>query len=390
MPQLDGRITYQRSGETFYIPYSLSDVISASSSNSPMPNFNQSPVALKIGDRVRFFIAQALGNDVNVPAGTYYARRVESITGADYNDYKPSQSMPPKQLYRGVITTLKESFGKIEREDLFKETFFHFHEYRGQNPNQELKLGLNVEFELQDRYGKEIACNIKMLPGGTVSFDELSQAVFIGRIVQPLTKVSNLIHNTNLNGINLNEVSTIGKLIYDSTSVNGNSSNESLTELLFSDLDRVPNCGNYTLLEGDFVQFRIATDKRKKNYSNNTQMHRQPRAANVTLIEEHSLTDNSGNTGEYRERGVLAKLGTVRELVPNLDIPSQMEHFKYGAIKCVEQNELVYFSLDEVISYVRFAQENGSTTFKVKEVQLSVGDSLEFRVIKCQKVRIST
>jgi hypothetical protein len=180
-------------------------------------------------------------------------------------------------------------------------------------------------------------------------------------------------------------VTTIGKLIYDNTSVSGTAS-ESLTELLFSDVDRVANSGKYTLLEGDFVQFRIAADKRKKSYSNNAQMHRQPRATQVTLIEEHSLAENGGNTREHRERGVLVKLGTVRELVANLDVPSQVEHFRYGAIKCVEQNELVYFSLDEVINYVRFVQESGATSFAVNEVKLTVGDSLEFRVIECQKV----
>ncbi len=115
-----------------------------------MPSYPSVPVQLKIGDRVRFYIAQAMGNELNVPVGTFYARHVElAHAGSDNSDMQ----MPPKRFYRGIITTLKESFGKIEREDQFKETFFHFHEYIGQNPNQELKLGLNVEFELQDRYG---------------------------------------------------------------------------------------------------------------------------------------------------------------------------------------------------------------------------------------------
>jgi cold shock CspA family protein len=401
-PQLDGRITYQRSGETFYIPYSLSDVV-PTSPTSPMPNFNkQSQTQFKIGDRVRFYIAQSLGNDIN-PVGTYYARQVEPLSLAQQeinignnnhvtnnNTESGRNQMSTKQLYRGVITTLKESFGKIEREDQFKETFFHFHEYRGQNPpcreypghnpNQELKLGLNVEFELQDRYGKEIACNVKILPNGSVSFDELERNIFIGRITQPLTKLSNLLHNTNLNGINLNGISSIGKLIFDN---NNSNSDESLTELLFSDLDRVPSSGNYTMLEGDFVQFRIATDKRKKNFNNNVQMHRQKRATQVTLIEEHSLVDNSMNTSEYRERGVLVKLGTAKELVPNLDLPSEANQFKYGAIKCMEQTDLVYFSLAELINYVKFT--TNETTYTIKEVQLKIGDSLEFSVVKCQK-----
>ncbi len=115
-----------------------------------MPVYPQVAVQLKVGDRVRFFIAQALGNELNVPIGTFYARQVELVNAGSENEMQ----MPQRRFYRGIITTLKESFGKIEREEQLKETFFHFHEYIGQNPTQELKLGLNVEFELQDRYGK--------------------------------------------------------------------------------------------------------------------------------------------------------------------------------------------------------------------------------------------
>lgn len=377
--QLDGRITYQRSGETFYIPYSLSDVL-PNSPSSPMTSFNQNPSQLRIGDRVRFFIAQSIGTDINVPAGTFYARRVELIHSQDFNNcgYNLNEPQLPKQLYRGIITTLKESFGKIEREDQFKETFFHFHEYVGQNPNQELKLGLNVEFELQDRYGKEIACNVKMLPAGTVSFDEVSREVFIGRIIQP--KI-NLMQNISLNGFNLNEIKSIGKLIFDNKNKN---EGETLTELLFTDLDRLAST-KYTLVEGDFVQFRIASDKRKRMHNNNTQMHRQQRATQVTLIEEHSLVENSINTGEYRERGILVKLGTPKEIMPNLEISNLVNQNKLGAIKCIEQNELVYFSVNEVINYARFVTNEENVTSSVKEVQLQIGDSLEFSIIKCQK-----
>lgn len=367
--QVEGSITYQQAGETFWIPYSLNDIVSPSS-NSPMPSFNQAVPALKPGDRVRFYISPS-GYDV------VHAHRVELIT----EDLNGTTINVSKQVYRGVISTLKESFGKIEREDMFKETFFHFNEYRGHNPHQELKIGLNVEFELQDRFGKEIACNVKMLPDGTVSFDELSRNVFIGRIIQPLTNLTSLMNTINLNGINLSGITSIGRLIFDNNSNN----DETLTELVFSDLDRLANATGYTLLEGDFVQFRIASDKRKKNFSNNTQMHRQQRATQITLIEEHSLVENSVNTGEYRERGVLVKLGTAKELVPQLDTQSQL---KYGAIRCLEQNELVYFSLAEVINYVRFATSGGTTSFSVKEVQMIVGDSLEFSVTRCQKVNI--
>jgi len=377
-PQLDGRITYQRSGETFYIPYSLSDVIPSNTNN----------IQLKVGDRVRFYIAQSLGSSnqlLPIPVGTYYARHVELVTQSNQLNFIEQNQRQPKQLYRGVITTLKDSFGKIEREDLFKETFFHFTEYRGQNANQELKLGLNVEFELQDRHGKEIACNIKMLPDGTVSFDELSRNVYIGRIIQPLTKIANLVTiNKNMAGINLNSMNSIGRLIYD----NNSNTDDSLAELIFGELDRLPGTCDYTLLEGDFVQFRVATDKRKKNsfsLNSNQQLHRQQRATQLTLIEEHSLVENSINTNEYRERGVLVKVGTAKELLPNVSLEAHQTKFKFGAIKCLEQNELVYFCFDEVINYVKFCTNASSTSYTIREVDIQLGDSLEFTVIKCQK-----
>lgn len=54
--RFDGRINYQRNGETFYIPYSVSDV----AKNTP----------LKVGDRIRFCIAR------DSQSGTCYACQI--------------------------------------------------------------------------------------------------------------------------------------------------------------------------------------------------------------------------------------------------------------------------------------------------------------------------
>lgn len=352
MAQFDGEITYQENGETFFIPYSSSEL---------MPLTNGQLPQLKSGDKVKFTIAQHF-------SGNLYARKIDLLNTESQSQYR--------QLYRGIITTLKDSFGKIEREDLYKETFFHFTEYRGKNPDQELKIGLNVEFELQDRHGKEIACNIKMLPDGSVSFDELSSNIYLGRIIQPLTPTK---YFTNLTGINLNGISSIGRLVYDK-----NGADDNLVELYFTDRDRIPNSGEYSLLEGDFVQFCIAFDKRKKPSHLNPVMNQ--RATHLTLIEEHSLLENSVNTKEHRERGILFKIYNGKDLQSSVDSQT-----KFGAIKCLEQTDLVYFSFGEVINYVKFKTStlNGMSpvSFSVNEVNLQVGDSLEFSVIKCQKVR---
>lgn len=114
---------------------------------------------------MKFFIAQ------NTITGVIYACNVELI-----------KKLNPV-LARGVVTTFKDTFGRIEREDISKEIFFHFTDYKGGNLT-DLCVGANVEFEIQDRHGKEIACNIKLLPMGSVCFDDVSKISYIGRILK--------------------------------------------------------------------------------------------------------------------------------------------------------------------------------------------------------------
>lgn len=50
--------------------------------------------------------------------------------------------------YRGVVCSMKESFGFIERADVVKEIFFHFSETKSK---EELQLGDDVEFIILTR-----------------------------------------------------------------------------------------------------------------------------------------------------------------------------------------------------------------------------------------------
>lgn len=50
--------------------------------------------------------------------------------------------------YQGVVCSMKESFGFIERADVVKEIFFHFSENKSKD---ELQLGDDVEFIIQTR-----------------------------------------------------------------------------------------------------------------------------------------------------------------------------------------------------------------------------------------------
>ena len=110
-------------------------------------------------------------------------------------------------------------------------------------------------------------------------------------------------------------------------------------ELSFGDKDHVPNAGDYTLFEGDFVNFRIAGDKRLKNSKSSKQ-----RATQLSLIDGFSLRENAVNTNEHRENGILSEL--VYDENSTLPIG--------GLIRCLERDDLVYFSMAELIRYVTF------------------------------------
>jgi cold shock CspA family protein len=129
----DGRITYTKNGETFYIPYALNDVV----------NYKKQ-LPLKQSDRVKFYIAQ------NLQMGTIYARKVELISD---NSLIVNMSNDAKQqltIYRGIVSTLKDTFGRIEREDKAREILFHFTEFKGSL--NEIHIGANVQFEIDNRH----------------------------------------------------------------------------------------------------------------------------------------------------------------------------------------------------------------------------------------------
>lgn len=55
-----------------------------------------------------------------------------------------------KNRFRGVISTMKDSFGFIERDDMVKEIFFHITEFGPNVATNTIKPGLEVEFDIQN------------------------------------------------------------------------------------------------------------------------------------------------------------------------------------------------------------------------------------------------
>lgn len=277
-----GRISYENRGECFFLPYTKDDV--------------EGNVQLKAGDKVSFQIAT--NNRGNL--GACHIRLENSIH-------------PVK--YRGVVCSMKESFGFIERADVVKEIFFHFSET---DNNLEVRPGDDVEFTIQTRNGKEVACNITRLPPGTVIFEDVDPTVMKGQVLKPLEPIN------ALNPIQ-NSDPLPGRIKYRAP-------DHSEVEVPYGDKDQK---GDFTLRHGDWVQFLLATDRRDQ----------LQRATSISLLD-----DTFQLSGEKREQGVVAQLKDG-----------------FGFIRCVERNARIFFHFTEVLETSR---------------EITVGDEIEFTCVQ--------
>lgn len=75
--------------------------------------------------------------------GNLHARHVETVSSK----------------VQGVVCSLKDAFGFIERADVVKEIFFHYSEYKGDI--NKLNLGDDVEFDVQTR--NVMLCSVYIL-----------------------------------------------------------------------------------------------------------------------------------------------------------------------------------------------------------------------------------
>ncbi|MGH0167572.1 UNVERIFIED_CONTAM: hypothetical protein FKN15_052703 [Acipenser sinensis] len=99
---------------------------------------------------------------------------------------------------QGVVCATKEAFGFIERGDVVKEIFFHYSEFKGDL--ETLQAGDDVEFTIKERNGKEVATEVRLLPQGTVIFEDISIEHFEGTVTKVIPKVPNKNQNDPLPG----------------------------------------------------------------------------------------------------------------------------------------------------------------------------------------------
>ncbi|XP_067945654.1 cold shock domain-containing protein E1-like [Watersipora subatra] len=234
-----GKISYEQSGETFFIPYSTLDLAGENLQEEDVPGLNM---------KVTFCIA------TDKKTGHMWATAVKKLQ--------------PPEMSQGVVCSLKENYGFIERADMVKEVFFHYSEYAGNIA--ELVLGDDVQFNIQHRNNKEVATNISKLPEGTVVFEDVSTEKKRG-------KIAKVIKATRKHAEPL-----AGSITYETA--------DDSKDIAYSERDI---SGEFTLFVGDVVDFQIAKDRR------DGLIH----ATNVTLCEESFIVSK-----EKRDKGVVSSV----------------------------------------------------------------------------------
>ncbi|CAN7995048.1 unnamed protein product, partial [Ixodes hexagonus] len=287
----EGRVAYERRGECFFLPYTESDV--------------EEGATLRHGDNVRFVLAtcedtgalcarqvrpeQQQQQQVPVAAATRGADNIGSSPGS-------GSKKGSSQRKQGVVCALKDTFGFIERADIVKEIFFHSSECRD---FRALSLGEDVEFSVQLRNGKEVACGIVRLPTGTVVFEDIGTELLEGTV----TALADRPRPGNAQA-SASSDPLPGRIAYSLGDV----------EMDISYGERDPKC-DYSLQVGDRVQFCIATDRRDG----------LQRATNIELVDQSFAN-------EKRQVGVVA---TVKET--------------FGFISCPARDSQIYFKTCELL-----------------------------------------
>ncbi|EEC12614.1 conserved hypothetical protein, partial [Ixodes scapularis] len=279
-----GRVAYERRGECFFLPYTESDV--------------EEGATLHQGDDVRFVLATC------EDTGALCARRV-----------RPEHQAPVARK-QGVVCALKDTFGFIERADIVKEIFFHSSECRD---FRSLSLGEDVEFSVQLRNGKEVACGIVRLPTGTVVFEDTGTELLEGTVTA-------LADRSRQGGAQASASSDPlpGRIVYTLGD----------RELDISYGERDPKC-DYSLQVGDRVQFCIATDRRDG----------LQRATNIELVDQSFAN-------ETRQVGVVA---TVKET--------------FGFISCPARDSQIYFKTCELLDPEVQLHASDEVEFTVAQVR---------------------
>lgn len=276
-----GRIVYEKNSECFFVQFSPEDVE------------DERPV--RQGDEVSF-----------LPARDSLSKNMRALS---IKLEKPASV----NKVQGLIKTIKDSFGFIERADAAEMVFFHFSELSPGYSDQ-LSVGCPVECVLQNRQGKEVATQVKLLPPGSVSFVVVQGEECRGVIRKPVLWVTSQKRREPSNDD--------GEILYHSPT-------DGLVSLAYNSRDQV---GAYSVCPGDQVTFNIAIDKRTG----------QKRATNVAVATLNEVQRDKN----ARDKGVV---GHVQD--------------QFGYIECCSRDLQAVFHVCEVMDQNRAIQQGDEVEY---------------------------
>merc|ERR550539_2257548 len=296
--EMQGRISYENRGECFFLPFNIVDV--------------EGNVTLASGEKVSFQMA-TVQRSGNLAAKTI---RLEN------------PAAPVK--YQGGVNSMKETYGFIERADVVKEIIFNLNEVieGREEDNSHIQLGDDVEFNIQTRNGKEVACNLTKLTTGTVVFEDVGLDYFTGQVLKPLDRAAKYQQQDPLPG-----------------RVKYRAMDRSEAEIPFGEKDQV---GDFTLRHGDWIKFVVAIDRRDK----------LKRATRIELLDESFKVSD-----ERREQGVVQALKEG-----------------FGFLKCVDRSEKMFFHFSECLDVNRKLAQNDEVEFTVSPDPTTLGRQLATRI----------
>merc|ERR550539_1302961 len=296
--EMQGRISYENRGECFFLPFNIVDV--------------EGNVTLASGEKVSFQMA-TVQRSGNLAAKTI---RLEN------------PAAPVK--YQGGVNSMKETYGFIERADVVKEIIFNLNEVieGREEDNSHIQLGDDVEFNIQTRNGKEVACNLTKLTTGTVVFEDVGLDYFTGQVLKPLDRAGKYQQQDPLPG-----------------RVKYRAMDRSEAEIPFGEKDQV---GDFTLRHGDWIKFVVAIDRRDK----------LKRATRIELLDESFKVSD-----ERREQGVVQALKEG-----------------FGFLKCVDRSEKMFFHFSECLDVNRKLAQNDEVEFTVSPDPGNLGRQLATRI----------
>lgn len=184
-----------------------------------------------------------------------------------------------------------------------------------------------------------MACNITRLTPGTVVFEDVGTDIMKGQVLKPLDRGQNARHQSD---------PLPGRIRY-------RAADHSEVEVPFGDKDQN---GDFTLRHGDWVQFKIATDRRDQ----------LQRATNISLLEESFVV-----SGEKREQGVVASLKDG-----------------FGFLRCVEREPRLFFHFNEVLDVDREICVNDEFEFTVVQDQTSSFSNSRQSAIRMKRLAAGT